>query len=194
MTEPEGPVPQLTSRTRAVDPVTSLLPLLDAKAPLVFIRRGEGVAGIGEALRLEFRGPDRIAQAADHVVALLEGSRSTWQVWHVRAEAERQVRTIEPPAEQTSALVALIVDEVLDQRSIALAAPVDGIQEPAELRRADGSSVYTVAGADRYTSQRIVDAEQRLITAAGQHDGIVVDASAVDLALLELAANGAANP
>jgi len=65
VTEPEGPVPQLTSRTRVVDPVTSLLPLLDARAPLVFIRRGEGVAGIGEALRLEFRGPDRIRQAAE---------------------------------------------------------------------------------------------------------------------------------
>ena len=86
----------------------------------------------------------------------------------------------------------LLVSEVLDQRSIALAAPPNGIEEPAELRRADRSSVYTVAGADRYTSQRIVDAEQRLIAAAGQHDGIVVDASAVDLALLELAANGTA--
>ncbi len=133
-----------------------------------------------------------VAEAADRIVALLEGSRSTWQTWHVRAEAERQVRTIELPAEQPNALVDLLVSEVLDQRSIALAAPPDGIEEPAELRRADRSSVYTVAGADRYTSQRIVDAEQRLIAAAGQHDGIVVDASAVDLALLELAANGTA--
>jgi conjugative relaxase-like TrwC/TraI family protein len=133
-----------------------------------------------------------VAQTADHIVALLEGSRSTWQTWHVRAEAQRQVRTIELPAEQTNALVDLLVDEVLDQRSIALAAPLDGIEEPGELRRADGASVYTVSGADRYTSQRIVDAEQRLFSAAGQHDGIVVDASAVDLALLELAANGTA--
>ncbi|RQP10432.1 MAG: isochorismate synthase [Microbacteriaceae bacterium] len=29
------------------------------------MRRGEGVAGLGEALRLTFRGPDRIAQAAE---------------------------------------------------------------------------------------------------------------------------------
>jgi conjugative relaxase-like TrwC/TraI family protein len=131
-----------------------------------------------------------VAQTADRVVAVLEGSRSTWQGWHVRAEAERQVRTIEPPAEQPNALVDLLVAEVLDQRSIGGAAPPDGIEEPDELRRTDGTSVYTVSGADRYTSQRILDAEQRLITAAGQHDGIVVDASAVDLALLEPAANG----
>lgn len=65
MTVPEGAAPALTARTRVVDPVTSLLPLLDARSPLLFMRRGEGVAGLGEALRLTFRGPDRIAQAAE---------------------------------------------------------------------------------------------------------------------------------
>ena len=53
----------------------------------------------------------------------------------------------------------------------------------------NGSSVYTVAGADLYTSQRILDAEQRLVIAAGRRDGSAVDESAVDLALLEMAAN-----
>jgi hypothetical protein len=60
------------------------------------------------------------------------------------------------------------------------------------LRRTNGSSVYTVAGADLYTSQRILDAEQRLVATAGRRDGTVVDESAVDLALLEMAANGTA--
>ena len=75
---------------------------------------------------------------------------------------------------------------------LPLAPPDDGIEEPEMLRRADGSSVYTVAGADLYTSQRILDAEQRLIATAGRRDGTVVDESAVDLALLEMAANGTA--
>jgi hypothetical protein len=88
--------------------------------------------------------------------------------------------------------VDLLVDEVLDRRSVALVAPHDGIDEPQALRRTDGSSVYTVAGADLYTSQRILDAEQRLVAAAGRRDGTVVDESAVDLALLEMAANGTA--
>ena len=86
----------------------------------------------------------------------------------------------------------LLVDEVLDARSVALAAPRDEIDEPQALRRTNGSSVYTVAGADLYTSQRILNAEQRLVAAAGRGDGTVVDESAVDLALLELAANGTA--
>src|SRR5829696_6820012 len=133
-----------------------------------------------------------VAQTADRVLAAMEESRSTWQMWHVRAEAQRQVRTTGLAAERASALVDLLVDEVLDRRSVALAAPHDGIDEPEVLRRVDGSSVYTVAGADLYSSQRILDAEQRLLTAAGQRGGVSVDPTAVDLALLEMAANSTA--
>jgi hypothetical protein len=133
-----------------------------------------------------------VAQTADHVLAVMEECRSTWQMWHVRAEVQRQIRTADVPIERAGVLVDLLVDEVLDRRSVALVAPRDGIEEPQALRRTDGSSVYTVAGADLYTSQRILDAEQRLVTNAGRRDGTVVDESAVNLALLELAANGTA--
>jgi hypothetical protein len=122
----------------------------------------------------------------------MEASRATWQTWHVRAEAQRQVRTADVHPERASALVDLLVDEVLDRRSIALAAPDDDIEDPDALRRVDGSSVYTVAGADLYTSQRILDAEQRLVTVAGRRGGASVEQTAVDLALLEMAANGTA--
>jgi hypothetical protein len=129
-----------------------------------------------------------VAQTADHILAVMENSRSTWQMWHVRAEALRQVRT----SEHAPALVDLLVDEVLDRRSVALAAPADNVAEPEVLRRVDGSSVYTVAGADLYTSQRILDAERRLVIAAGRRGGASVEQTAVDLALLEMAANGTA--
>ena len=51
--------------TREIDAPVSLVPLLDPTRPLLFMRRGEGVAGFGEALRLEFSGPDRLREAAD---------------------------------------------------------------------------------------------------------------------------------
>jgi len=133
-----------------------------------------------------------VEQTADHILSVMEASRSTWQMWHVRAEAQRQVRTIGVTAERASALVDQLVDEVLDRRSVALAAPPDGIEEPEVLWRVDGSSVYTVAGAALYTSQRILDAEARLVGTAGRRDGSAVDQMAVDLALLEMAANGTA--
>jgi menaquinone-specific isochorismate synthase len=62
---PPGAVPALTVETRAVEHFSSLLPLLDAQRPLLFLRRGEGVIGLGETLRLEFRGPNRVHEAAE---------------------------------------------------------------------------------------------------------------------------------
>ncbi len=55
----------LTVETRRTDPVASLIPFADARHPLLFLRRGDGIAGIGEALRLEFHGPTRLTDAAD---------------------------------------------------------------------------------------------------------------------------------
>src|SRR5687768_14745420 len=122
-----------------------------------------------------------VAKTADHILTVMEAGRSTWQMWHVRAEAQRQLRAADVPIERAGVLVDLLVDEVLDRRSVALAAPADNVEEPEVLRRVDGSSVYTVAGADLYTSQRILDAEQRLVATAGRRDGTVVDESAVNL-------------
>jgi hypothetical protein len=133
-----------------------------------------------------------VAQIANQILAAMEESRSTWQMWHVRAEAQRHVRTIEMATERAAALVDLLIDEVLDRRSVALAPPAANIEEPDALRRVDGASVYTVAGAALYTSQRILDAEARLVAAAGRLDGASVEQTSVDLALLEMAANGSA--
>jgi conjugative relaxase-like TrwC/TraI family protein len=130
-----------------------------------------------------------VGQTADRVLAAMEQTRSTWQMWHVRAEAQRQVRAVDVSAEQVNTVVDLLVDEVLEHRSVALAAPPDGIEEPGALQRVDGSSVYTIAGAGLYTSQRVLDAEQRLVAAARRLDGASVEKTAVDLALLEMAAN-----
>jgi conjugative relaxase-like TrwC/TraI family protein len=127
---------------------------------------------------------------AEKVLAAVEERRSTWQSWHVRAEAQRHVRAVQVPTAKVDQLVELLVDEVLQIRSISLARPDDGITEPGVLRRADGSCVYTVAGSELFTSARILAAEQRLVDTAGRTDGRVLDAGTVELALLEAAANG----
>jgi conjugative relaxase-like TrwC/TraI family protein len=131
-----------------------------------------------------------VVATAEKVLAAVEEHRSTWQSWHVRAEALRHLRAAEIDADKIDQLVELLVAEVLQARSISLTRPDEGISEPEALRRVDGSSVYTVAGSELFTSTRILAAEQRLVAAAGRSDGRVVDASTVDLALLEAAANG----
>jgi conjugative relaxase-like TrwC/TraI family protein len=131
-----------------------------------------------------------LAATAEKVLAAMEEHRSTWQSWHVRAEALRQIRAAEVDTGKVDQLVELLVEEVLHSRSVALTRTEDNITEPATLRRTDGSSVYTVAGSELFTSARILEAEQRLVAAAGRTDGRLLDASTVELALLESAANG----
>ena len=54
----------LAVTTEQIDDIRPLVPLVDARKPLVFLRRGQGIAGIGEALRLEFSGSSRFQDAA----------------------------------------------------------------------------------------------------------------------------------
>ena len=130
------------------------------------------------------------AKTTDRIVSTMEGARSTWQFWHVYAEAQRQVRGANVPTNQVSQVVDLLVGEVLYGRSVSMARPWDTISEPVELRRADGASVYTQSGAELFTSGKVLAAEQRLVEAAGRHDGYAATTDSVDLALLESTANG----
>jgi AAA domain len=77
-------------------------------------------------------------------------------------------RSPPPPPRRTAShrqieqRVELLVTDVLQTRSVALTRTENNISEPASLRRADGSSVYTVAGSELFTSVQILAAEQRL--------------------------------
>ncbi len=123
------------------------------------------------------------------IVATMEGSRSTWQDWHVRAEALRVVRAANVPRRRVDDVVARLTHAALTRHSVALQAPADGIAEPAALRRTDGDSVYTVARSTWHTSRRIVAAEHRLVDAAGRRGGHQVPTPAVEVALIEAVAN-----
>ncbi|MDF2442572.1 MAG: menaquinone-specific isochorismate synthase [Subtercola sp.] len=58
-------VPRLFVETFPVGDIRMLVPLLDARHPLLWIRKGQGMAGLGEALRLEFTGPTRFRDACE---------------------------------------------------------------------------------------------------------------------------------
>ncbi len=130
------------------------------------------------------------AETTSQIISTMEGARSTWQYWHVYAEAQRQIRAVDVPSDQADQLVSMLVEDVLDGQSVRITQPLDSIIEPDELRRVDGSSVYTVGGVHLFTSSKVLAAEQRLVDAAGRHDGYAVESSSVDLALLESTANG----
>lgn len=57
--------PQLYAVTRSLKQVPALLQFADQHDPLVWVRGDRGCVGLGQMLRLVFRGADRFAQAAD---------------------------------------------------------------------------------------------------------------------------------
>jgi menaquinone-specific isochorismate synthase len=57
-------IPALSVATTEVADPGPLVPLLDRQSPLLWSRRGFGLAGFGEALRLEFSGANRFTDAA----------------------------------------------------------------------------------------------------------------------------------
>ncbi|KFF59358.1 isochorismate synthase [Cryobacterium sp. MLB-32] len=57
-------VQALTVETSPIPDIRQLVLLLDQRQPLLWMRRNQGLAGIGTALRLEFSGPNRMTDAA----------------------------------------------------------------------------------------------------------------------------------
>lgn len=134
--------------------------------------------------------PEWVADTAQRVLDQVSTGRATWQVWHVRGEAHRQARAAGIPLANLDTAVQRVVDTALSPAVSIRLGVEDPVAEPASLRRADGSSVYTVAGSQLYTSTAVVEAERFLIDAAQRHDGRVLADRDVDLALLESTANG----
>jgi DNA primase catalytic core len=126
---------------------------------------------------------------AAKVVHRVEQDRSVWQSWHLIGEAQRLARAAAPSAAQVPELVERVVDRAMRVHSIALSKP-DPISDPLPLQRVDRASVYTIAGSQQYTSKRILDAEQRLVAAAGRRNGRRIPGPAVDLAILQAEADG----
>jgi conjugative relaxase-like TrwC/TraI family protein len=134
--------------------------------------------------------PGWVADTAEQVLASVQTSRATWQQAHVRAEAERAVRTANLPLARVDAAVERIVAAALSPACSLPLGVHEPVSEPAALRRSDGTSVYATVGAQLFTSPAVLAAEQVLLGLAGRTGGRVVSAEALELALLEVAARG----
>ncbi|MGS2807743.1 MobF family relaxase [Nocardia abscessus] len=129
-----------------------------------------------------------IARTADRVLETVAEQRSAWRAANVRAEIERQIRG-KIPGSQWEHVSEAVLDAALDPaRSIPMGDP-DIADEPElatipdVLRRRDNSSSYTPAGAQIYTSTRILAAEDALIALSVQPGARVVDPAVVAAAI-----------
>jgi conjugative relaxase-like TrwC/TraI family protein len=129
--------------------------------------------------------PAWVADGAQAVLDVVQAGRATWREAHVRAEAERLVRTRGVPLAQLDDAVERLVAAAL---SPALSVPLgppdpDASAGPAALRRDDGTSLHTVAGSRLFTSAQVLAAEQQLLQLAARTDGRAVSAGTVDCAV-----------
>ena len=107
-----------------------------------------------------------VSKIAAHVLSGLQEQRSTWTRWNALAETERVLRGRRfSDGEAHGVAAAAIVEHVLSELCLCIEAPAL-LSEPQGLRRSDGTSVFDEHAAARYTSQAILDAEQRLLNAA----------------------------
>jgi len=134
--------------------------------------------------------PDLIERVADATKRVVESHRATWQVWHVRSEAERQIRAQAPAGADVDALVEDVIGAVLHPDTSIPLGNDDPVPVPALLRRRDGVSVYEVAGSRLYTSATVLADEAFLLETAGRRGGRAVTDVDVEVALLESVADG----
>jgi conjugative relaxase-like TrwC/TraI family protein len=107
------------------------------------------------------------AELAARVVAGVARARSVWTVWNLRAEAERQIRAASGQYGGISTGHRELAEEIT-ARAVSLSTSVEPppmLNEPEALRRTGGEPVFTDHGARRYTSQAVLDAEDRLLRA-----------------------------
>ncbi|WP_304595776.1 MobF family relaxase [Miniimonas sp. S16] len=143
---------------------------------------------------------ESVDELADAVLTGLARNRSTWNTWHLQAEAERVVRASRrmqnaPAHVSARAVVAAVVDRA-HAASVSLT-PAELNSSPAEaLTRSDGESIYRVHGSEIYTSGAVLAAEERLLTAAQSAGGLQVDEAtfAQALAQVEAAKGRTLNP
>ena len=108
-----------------------------------------------------------VREQAATVQANVAQTRSTWQVNHIRAEAQRLLRYLDHPGGPE--VVNRIVTTALGEHSIALTTHADTeMGEPVALRRRDGESVYTGHDTTVYTSAQVMAAERRILAAAAK--------------------------
>ncbi|WP_168991348.1 MobF family relaxase, partial [Mycobacterium attenuatum] len=148
--------------------------------------------GAAKAQRLAAVDENWVNNAAKAVIGVIEEDRASWYRHHVLAEAQRYIRTrgyaAHAPADLADRITAAALSDSLSLPHARI--DDDDLGEPAALRRRDGTSVYRRHGSAQYTSQKIQDAEKRILAAARARGARLTSRLDIDLAIQDSAARG----
>ncbi|MFI9504206.1 MobF family relaxase [Nocardia sp. NPDC052566] len=109
-----------------------------------------------------------ITRTAEHVIEVVAEHRATWRATNLRAEIERQLRGQVTGADWEHVAEAVLAETLSPAKALAQDDP-DLADEPelrcvpVPFRRSDGTSVYTSANQQLYTSARTHSVERQLI-------------------------------
>ena len=137
--------------------------------------------------------PQLTAELTRFTVDAVMASRAQWRESNLFAEAFRQVRGSGiDPAEMIDLATTITKSAAGPEHSVPIGMDTEiAAATPQGLRRLDGTSQFRVAGAQLYTSPQILDAETRIVAAAGRAGARALTATEVQIGLLEWSANNA---
>lgn len=127
----------------------------------------------------------RVDEVAAAALEALEERRSDWTVRHVEAMAQRLTADVHFSSDVArDAEVARIVNAVTAtaETSVQVSAP-QIVEVPVDLQRKDGTPIWDAPGSTRWTTTRLLDAEERLVDAAREHAHAGVDSEELDTVL-----------
>jgi conjugative relaxase-like TrwC/TraI family protein len=122
---------------------------------------------------------EQIAQLGATVVTIVGEKRSTWRRWNLHAEASRQMKGWRfASTEDREAVTGMIADNA-EASSLRLTPPELAISPP-EFQRPDGSSVFRPRHSTLFSSQELLDAEDRLLGRSRTGDAPTISLDAVE--------------
>jgi len=130
-------------------------------------------------LRADDITPDMIGTLAAQVVAAVSERRATWRRWNLYAEATRQTMgwRFADPADREA--ITAQITQAAEQASLRLTPAA--LAAPASLTRPDGTSRLRPANHAMFTSQAMLDAEDRLLALSQDADAPTANPGVVSL-------------
>jgi len=125
---------------------------------------------------------DAIDALGSSVTLAVSEKRTTWTRWNLTAEAARQTMGMRfATASDREAILGMAVDAA-ESHSLRLTPP-ELASSPPSFRRGDGSTVFRPRLAARFTSERLLDAEARLLEMSNDSSGPQASEHAIRVAL-----------
>ena len=122
---------------------------------------------------------DAIADLGQSVVGVVGEKRSTWRRWNLMAEASRQTMGWRFATMQDREAIVGMVADAAEQASLRLTPP-DLATSPAAFRRVDGTSVFRPKHSTVFSSELLLEAEDRLLDRSRTLTGPTVPLATVE--------------